>query len=60
METRLKSNRARKIIAKINLPNFLEISPEGFLEGYGWFGKIVQNLMLIFYNRMKGLFIVNL
>lgn len=33
VETRVNSNRAHKIIERINLPNFVEILPKGFSGG---------------------------
>lgn len=33
METKINSLKARKIISKINFPNFVEIPPEGFSGG---------------------------
>lgn len=45
METTVNSNRACKIIGRINWPNFIEISPEGFSGGIWvrFFGKTVLN-----------------
>lgn len=51
METRLNSIRARKIIERLNWPKFVEIPPlslpKVFLEGDGFFEKIMLNSMLI-------------
>lgn len=39
METRVNSNRAQSIMGKINLPNCVDIPPEGFFGGFGFLKK---------------------